>query len=327
MVACKLRTGLACRLAVFIYKYNLFGFTHALSIATATKIGCTNAILSSMQNPNIVVVGHVCIDHNTTENATYTSWGSSVLYMVKYLQNAHAALPLAITNYGPDILPYLPAVEILPAKPNQTQTLLYENDTRSLPRIWKAHNTEYARAPQITPAVIEALQAADIVIIATLLPNYSVQYIKDLLRHVKSDALTMLCPQGYFRHIEADGLVTPRDFTEASQIVPLFGLVVYSEEDYPTALELAKLWKKTAEANIVVTQGPEGANIVEKDAVIHVPTRPLSSEEIVDSVGCGDVFAATLAYAFYQSHDLKAAVQAAHKAARRKLLNTPVVKL
>lgn len=279
-----------------------------------------------MKSPNIVVVGHVCIDHNTTENATYTSWGSSVLYMVKYLQNTRAASPLAVTNYGPDILPYLPDVEVLPSEPNQGQTLLYENDTRSLPRIWKAYNTEYAEAPQITPAVIKALQAADIVIVATLLPNYSVRYIEELLSHVRPQTLTVLCPQGYFRHIEADGLVTPRDFTEAEQIVPLFGLVVYSEEDYPTALDLARQWKKTADVRIVVTKGAAGATIVEKDHVVHVPTTPLASEEIVDSVGCGDVFAATLAYAYYESRDLEAAVKKAHTAARRKLLNTPVVK-
>lgn len=276
-----------------------------------------------MQTPNIVLVGHVCIDHNTTENATYTNWGSSVLYMAKYLQATYFAVPLVVSNYGPDILPYLPAVDMVPDKPNQEQTLVYENDTRSLPRVWKAHHTEYAEPPALTPAVIEAIQEADIIAVATLLPNYSVAYMQELMSHAKPDALKVLCPQGYFRHVEANGLVTARDFAEAVDIIPLFDLVIFSEEDHPEAFKIARQWQHYSDhTRIVVTQGPNGATIIGSEKSTAIPTTPLAKEDIVDSVGCGDVFAATAMYHFYQTHDLTVAVKAAHKSAAKKLRNS-----
>lgn len=274
-----------------------------------------------MHVPNIVLIGHVCIDHNTTENATYTSWGSSVLYMAKYLQTTYFAVPLVVSNYGPDILPYLPSVEMIPDKPNQEQSLIYENDTRTLPRIWKAHNTEFAEAPAITADVKEALQEADIVVVATLLPNYSAAYIQELLSYVQPESLKVLCPQGYFRHIEDDGLVIPRTFAEASEIVPLFDLVIYSEDDHPDAFAIAKEWlEQDATTKIIVTQGPKGASIVTKDEVIAIPTVPLAPEQIVDSVGCGDTFAGTLAFNYRQTGDLEESVKRAHVTAGKKLL-------
>lgn len=270
----------------------------------------------------------MCVDHNTSEHASYTSWGSSVLYMAKYLQDVQAAAPLAISNYGPDLLPYLPGVDMLPAEPNQEQTLVYENDTRVQPRIWKAHNTEYAGPPQITPTVSEALQEADIVIVATLLPNYSPAYVQELLSYAKPTALRVLCPQGYFRHISPDGLVVPREFAEASEIVPLFNAIIYSEEDHPRAFEIARKWLQyTDDTQIIVTQGEKGASIVGSSATVAIPTTPLGAEEIVDSVGCGDVFAATFMYVYYQTKDPEEAVRAAHKAAAAKLLSTPLAKV
>jgi sugar/nucleoside kinase (ribokinase family) len=273
-----------------------------------------------MKTPNVVLVGHVCIDHNTTESATYTSWGSTVLYIAQYLQSAQDITPVIISNYGPDILPYLPGVHIVPAEPNQTQTLVYENDTRTTPRIWKAHNTTFAEAPKLTPEVIEAVQAADIILVGTLLPNYSAEYIQELLGYAPPTALRVLCPQGYFRHIADDGLVIPRDFSEAPQIVPLFDLVVYSEEDHPQAFAIAKAWTQYNDATkIIITEGEKGASIVAKNGIVAIPTTPLAPEDIVDSVGCGDIFDATVTYAYYQSKDLEQAVQAAHVAAGKKL--------
>lgn len=275
-----------------------------------------------MQTPRIVLIGHVCIDHNTTENATYTSWGSSVLYMAHYLQSSGLAMPQVLASYGPDLLPYVTDVQLLPHQPNQPRTLVYENDTRSLPRIWKAHHTEVAIPAPTTPEVIKALQAADIVIIATLLPNYGPDYIAELLGHTKPGCLTALCPQGYLRHINPDGLVVPRTFDEARQVVPQFDMVIFSEEDSPQAFAMAEDWQRQAAAaatEIIVTQGPNGASYINRSGRHHIPTQPLDPADIVDSVGCGDIFAITAIYDYYRSKDIQQAINAAHQAAARKL--------
>jgi hypothetical protein len=83
--------------------------------------------------------------------------------------------------------------------------------------------------PPITTAeVIQAVKQADIIIVATLLPNYSAEYLQKVLGYASQHSLKVLCPQGYFRHITEEGLVQPREFTEALEIISLFDLVMYS---------------------------------------------------------------------------------------------------
>jgi sugar/nucleoside kinase (ribokinase family) len=275
--------------------------------------------------PKIAIVGHVCIDHNRSENASYQGWGSSVLYMGQYLKRAYNLRPVAITNYGPDMLKYMPDIEVMPRRPSRSKTLVFENDTRNSRRIQHCHNINSADAPEITSEVIEIISEADIIVFAFLLANYSVDYVRELLSHAKADALKVLCPQGYFRHIDDNGLVAPRDFSEAVELLPSFDLVMYSEEDYPEAFELARQWKQMVDTKIIVTQGDKGASIVERDQTIHVPTTPIPREKIVDSVGCGDIFAATATYTYWQNRDdLEAAIREAHKAAGAKLLAVTV---
>lgn len=280
---------------------------------------------SHMSEPHVVIIGHVCIDHNTTEHASYTSWGSSALYIAQYIRQAYNNNPLVVSNYGPDLVPYIPEITMLPAMPSRPQTLLYENNTQVIPRIWKAHNTTFADAPQITPLLQQALAQADIVIIATLLPNYSPAYIQELLGYTSGQALKLLCPQGYFRSVDDAGLVSPRNFKEASEIIPLFDIVVYSEEDTPKAFALAAEWSRAhSQTRLIVTEGSKGASIITASSTEHIPTKPLLPEEIIDSVGCGDTFAATVAYEYWLSNDLPEAIRTAHQAAARKLRSTPV---
>lgn len=276
-----------------------------------------------MSKLHVVIVGHVCIDHNTSENANYSSWGSSVLYMTQVFQKQFHLYPIAISSYGPDLLPYLPQVSLLPEEPNQTKTLIYENDTMHGKRTQRCRNTEAAGAPTIDGKMAAVLAQADIVIVGTLLPNYSSAYLQQLLSHTQTDCLKVLCPQGYFRKLDAQGAVQPRDFNEALHILPLFDLTMYSEEDHPLAFEYAKRWKRTVRSEIIVTQSSKGATIVGTKHDIHIPTTPIAPDRIVDSVGCGDTFAAAVAYHYYMTKDLRQAVTAAHQIAAAKLLATP----
>jgi hypothetical protein len=59
-----------------------------------------------MKTPRVVIVGHVCIDENKTENTAYSSWGSSVLYIDNVFQKEYDLKPAILTEYGPDILQY-----------------------------------------------------------------------------------------------------------------------------------------------------------------------------------------------------------------------------
>ncbi len=276
-----------------------------------------------MSSPKVVLVGHVCVDHNKSEHATYESWGSSVLYMATSFHKQFGLHPLAISSYGPDLLPYLPDVQLLPASPNQPNTLVYENNSTSGKRVQHCHNIGSAGPPELSADEIQMLREADIIVVATLLPNYSADYLRTLLANTKPNVLKVLCPQGYFRHITKEGRVEPRDFAEAADVVPLFDIVMYSEEDYPQAFELAKTWKQRMDTEVIVTQSAAGATIVSKDQDKHIPTTPIAAKDIVDSVGCGDTFAAAVTYSFYRSHNLPEAILDGHHAATKKLLSVP----
>lgn len=275
-----------------------------------------------MSHPSIVIVGHVCIDHNKSEHASYTGWGSSALYMAQVFEREYGVTPQIITTYGPDIAPYLPpGTVLLPGEPGVHATLVYENDSSSGKRIQYCHNTEAAGPPALNAPAKTALGQADIIVVAPLLPNYSATYIARLLHCAKPGSLCVLCPQGYFRHIGQDGLVTPQPFADAEQIVPLFDVVLYSEEDTSAAFVLAERWTSSAcRTNIVVTQSAAGATIVNKSGRITVPTTPIAPEAIIDSVGCGDTFAAAVCYQYFMQKSLEKAVRNAHLVAARKLL-------
>jgi sugar/nucleoside kinase (ribokinase family) len=278
-----------------------------------------------MGSPNIVLIGHVCIDHNKSEHASYDGWGA-ILYMSQYFQKHCDVSPIVIASYGPDMLTYLPETNLIPAEPNQPDTLVFENDTSTGKRKQRCYNLESAAPPAITDDIIDAVRHADVIIVATFLPNYSAAYLDELLGYADPDSLKVLCPQGYFRNITPDGSVEHQEFPEADSIIPKFDLVIYSEEDCPEALSVAKGWKQSFKTEIVVTQGAEGASIVGKDENVQIPTHPIPHEEIVDSVGCGDTFAATVTFSYYETRDLRTAILDGHAAAGKKLLAVITIK-
>lgn len=270
--------------------------------------------------PKIVLIGHVCIDHNETEHAKYVGWGSGVLYTAKYFQDKLALKPKIITQYGPDLLPYSSEFAIYPDQPPYDGTLIYENTIVNGKRTQRCLNIDDSRPLQLNPDEKALIGDADIVIFATLLPNYSVQYVQDLMALAPQRSLKMLCPQGYFRQVDEQGNVSPRLFSEATELLSLFDIAVYSDEDYPDALGVAREWSQSIDTKLVVTQGPKGATIVSDGHIEQIPTEAVAPDDIVDSVGCGDVFAAATIYELYKNSDIVLAIQAAHKVAHDKLL-------
>lgn len=270
--------------------------------------------------PKIVLIGHVCIDHNETEHAKYVGWGSGVLYTAKYFQDKLALKPKIVTQYGPDLLPYSAEFALYPDQPPYDGTLIYENTITNGKRTQRCLNIDDSKPLQLSADEKALIGDADIVIFATLLPNYSVQYVQDLMALAPQKSLKMLCPQGYFRQVDEEGNVSPRLFSEATELLSLFDIAVYSDEDYPDALGVAREWSQSIDTKLLVTQGSKGATIVSDGHMEQIPTEAVAPDDIVDSVGCGDVFAAAMIYEFYKNDDIVLAIQAAHKVAHDKLL-------
>ena len=276
----------------------------------------------------IVLCGHVCIDVNTSEDATYTSWGSALMYMAHYFQDQLKIDPVLIAAHGRDFEQYAKGVTFLTVSEDD-HTLIYKNHTINSRRLQQCEHVADAKPVSITAAVKDSVAQADIVCVAPLLPNFSAAYVRELLSSKKSKSLAVLLPQGYLRTVDHEGYVQPREFEEASAIIALFDMVILSEDDHRNCMQLAQQWARQApQAAIIVTQGSRGASLISADDVKPVETEPVAENRIVDSVGCGDTFSAALMYSYLQGGDIIAAIQAGNAAARAKLFRvSPAARL
>lgn len=267
----------------------------------------------------IVCLGHACIDRNTTEHAQYIGWGG-VLYIASYFQK-QSLQPQIITSYGPDLTEHVKDFDLLPTEPNMERTLVFENIVRpGERRVQYCHHVDMSLPPVLTPELKVAIAEADIVVMATFLPTYSAEWLEQALGFVKDSCLKVLCPQGYLRTVSVDGLVSSREFSEAEHVLPMFDMAFISDEDTPNALATAQDWKRFApHTEIVVTNGPRGATIIEVDKPRLIPTTPIPPSKIVDSVGCGDVFAAAVSLDRSKGTPLDEAIKAGHRVAAEKL--------
>lgn len=269
---------------------------------------------------NVLIVGHVCIDNNVSEKATYHGPGSALIYMADYFHNQLDITPALLAPYGRDFLQYGKDLKLL-TDPEGDHTLLYKNITRNNRRFQQCEHIEAAQPIPLTDQLLSYAREADIICVAPLLPNYPAEYVRQLLSAKKPGCVTVLSPQGYLRNIDSRGHIYSKEFKEAVEIIPRFDLVILSEDDHTAAQRLAGQWARAASSQtyIIMTRGPFGASLITADGVTPVGTKPVPEHKIVDSVGCGDTFSAAAAYSYLQKPDVLAAIKAGNQAAGAKL--------
>jgi sugar/nucleoside kinase (ribokinase family) len=65
--------------------------------------------------------------------------------------------------------------------------------------------------------------------------------------------------------------------------------------------------------------GDRGALYLDKKTKVLVPTDPVKPEDIVDSVGSGDIFSASFAYKYFLTKQIKESIVFANTVARQGL--------
>ncbi|MBI3486247.1 carbohydrate kinase family protein [Candidatus Daviesbacteria bacterium] len=268
----------------------------------------------------VEIVGHVCIDRNTSEHSQGETPGSPAMFINRLYKQFPDVNAGVIASYGPDFRKFLDRVNIRPKSPNLDQTLVYENIT-SLDgdRIQRAFHRDQD-PPFVSRGVRRVLKSADIIFFAPLLPNFRARYYNELTSATKSDSLRVLLPQGEFRDFDQDNQVIPRQFKKAEKVLPSMDLVVVSEKDHPDTYKLSKNWIKERHLIVVITMAERGALALTRHGEIWLPTIPVTSKEIIDSVGSGDIFAASFAYQFRKTHgDIEEAGRFANAVARQCL--------
>jgi sugar/nucleoside kinase (ribokinase family) len=268
---------------------------------------------------NICIIGTVCIDKNVSENASYTSAGSPAMFMHKIFNQFNDCNVSIVASYGPDFLRYLNGVNIFPKQPNCEKTLVYENVSNAGFRTQKSYNRDNAFAVDLDNSIVEVLRQADIVFFAPQQPIYTKEYIKSIVTNLKPDTLRVLLPQGFYRNFDAENNVLVRKFTESKDILPLMDIVIVSEQDSLNMVGQAKEWSSNMKLISVVTLGASGAVAFKNDEEIMLPATPVPEEEIIDSVGSGDIFSASFAYRYRQTDNIKEAGRFANAVARQCL--------
>jgi len=270
----------------------------------------------------VTIIGHVCIDHNVIEGERVDSWGSPAMYIAKYLRDVVGINTHIVAAHGKDFAEYAASVQLTESA-GDFSTLVYQNLVENGHRVRKCFNAENSPPIEPSPHVQALLAGSDICIMASILGNYSADYTKRVFAHVPETSLKILAPQGHFRVVHEDGIISTQPLQEPKALLPLFDAVAISDEDIEDALNEARRWSELAPKTIVVvTQAERGATVFLNGAETQVPTVPIANEDLTSPVGCGDLFVANLSLNLHKGLGPIEAVDATNKAMHDILLKS-----
>ena len=114
------------------------------------------------------------------------------------------------------------------------------------------------------------------------------QEVSPALSEVFPDALVGVTPQGWLRHWNGEGLVTPTRWLESERVLGAVDVVVLSLEDLGGDRLLLQTYIDRARV-LILTVGEQGAIVHADGKATRVPAYRVQE---VDPTGAGDVFAA-----------------------------------
>ncbi len=272
---------------------------------------------------SLVVVGHLCIDHNTVDGVARISPGSPAYFISEALSGHPNITTTIIAAHGTDfddLAGWLPIV----TPTRGSRSLHFANTLTGTTRIQRVSGLSFAAPLPLTRNERAALRRADVVILAPIVDQFPAEYVSAVVDACSPRAFVALLPQGYLRTIDGDGAVgigVSQDIEDAAREC---SLVVFSDEDTPDADVAAwRLAELDNRPRVIVTRARHGATIVSDIDSIDVPTTPIAQADIVNPVGPGDVFAAAVAVALARGTGIVDAVRAGNAAAGRHLV-TPI---
>ncbi len=248
-----------------------------------------------------LAIGHVTRDEFAGEDGwrlggppTYTTATAARL-------GAQATL---VTRVGPNERPVLEercaalgiALHALPSETTTTFAFRYEDGRRILKLRARARALALSDVPS-------ALREADAVILGSVAHE-----IDRSLLGAFGAAATVVTAQGYLREWAADGTVRPRRWDDVAEVAAKTSAIVLSEDDVAGDLDEPRRW--VGHAPIIVTLADRGSLVMTGDGEKLVPA--FRADQVVDSTGAGDAFAAGLAIALAERRPLLEAVRFAH---------------
>ena len=121
-------------------------------------------------------------------------------------------------------------------------------------------------------------------------------------------SLVAATPQGWMRTWDSEGVIYPKRWEQAEQMLPRLGVTVFSVEDihHDTALEAHYA---SLSPLLIVTRGPKGCTVYQRGVdPLHVPA---PSVTVVDATGAGDVFTGIFLVIYQRTQDVRRAAEIA----------------
>jgi sugar/nucleoside kinase (ribokinase family) len=259
---------------------------------------------SSRAPLEFLAVGHVTIDTDTINERQRV--GGAAVYAA--LTARYLGLKSGIvTSAGADF-PFWDALSGIETHSITTKTTTaFENDYAEGTRRQRVR----ALAEPIRAHHLSAIQlAAD----AAVLYCPVVHEIEAPLVRLAPGGLCGVAPQGFFRQWDGTGIVSIREWVEASSALSGADFVCMSEEDAFVPEELAEEFSGRAFA---ITRAERGCRVYAGADIYDFPAAPAEPADVIDPTGAGDVFAAAFLVALRNAKPLPHATTFASQVAAK----------
>jgi sugar/nucleoside kinase (ribokinase family) len=128
------------------------------------------------------------------------------------------------------------------------------------------------------------------------------------LAHAFPESIVAATPQGWMRAWNDEGVIRPKPWAHAEELLPILDVTVFSEEDIHRDTALEAHYAGLAQL-LVVTRAAKGCTVYRRGAApfdILAPTVP-----VADPTGAGDVFTGIFLVMFQRTGDVRRAAEVA----------------
>jgi len=238
-------------------------------------------------SPQYLVIGHVTKDVQADSSFRI---GGTATYAA--LAAARLGLSVAVlTSVNGDFRPFEGEPSIaLHARPAENTTV-FENIYLG------KHRKQYIRA------------LAQMLTVDDLLPEWAhapIVHLGPLCQEVSLDlvdafphSLLGVTPQGFLRHWDQDGLVSPAEWVGAERVLEVADVVVLSLQDLGGDRTQLERYIRRAKL-LVLTVGEDGAIVYQHGRSARMPAFEVVE---IDPTGAGDVFAAAFLIRYHETSD------------------------
>jgi sugar/nucleoside kinase (ribokinase family) len=248
------------------------------------------------QSPDYLLIGHVAHD----ETPTGPKLGGTVSYAggAAAALGAHVAI---VTSARQDevVLKSLPAqatLHLIEAPESTVFYNLYEGDVRR--QIMPTRAT-----PLSLEHVPEAWRSVAVVHLGPLDDE-----VDPALARAFPDSKVAATPQGWMRSWDAEGVIKPKRWSHAEELLPILDVTVFSEEDIHRDTALEAYYASLARL-LIVTRAAKGCTVYQqgnKPFDVPAPAVP-----VVDATGAGDVFTGVFLVMLHRTGNVRRAAEIA----------------